>query len=206
MISRTIPHFDARFHVGFCARSLWAGAGALALLASGAGLAWAQAAPTSTPWEITGTRLAAHPAEASGPTLRLDATQWLPPSSGGQWGLSLGMENTPPSRPAGIFAGLPEAAWGPSVGVHWRTALGGSVVLGVSAWTRIPAGAPTAADLVWQDQHPAYATRVELQWKSSRFGPLIPEWGAIGLQLQGDSRLLLRSRHGGPMIYYRTRF
>lgn len=36
--------------------------------------------------------------------------------------------------------------------------------------------------------------------------PSTPEFGAIGVQLQGDSRLLLRVRRGGPMLYYRAKF
>ena len=36
--------------------------------------------------------------------------------------------------------------------------------------------------------------------------PSTPELGAIGVQLQGDSRLLLRVRRGGPMLYYRAKF
>jgi len=45
-----------------------------------------------------------------------------------------------------------------------------------------------------------------VQWTSSRAGSLVPEFGAIGVQLQGDSRLLLRVRRGGPMLYYRAKF
>lgn len=36
--------------------------------------------------------------------------------------------------------------------------------------------------------------------------PSTPELGAIGVQLQGDSRFLLRVRRGGPMLYYRAKF
>jgi len=36
--------------------------------------------------------------------------------------------------------------------------------------------------------------------------PSTPELGAIGVQLQGDSHLLLRVRRGGPMLYYRAKF
>ena len=35
---------------------------------------------------------------------------------------------------------------------------------------------------------------------------LEPEFGAIGVKLEGDSQLLLRTRSGGPMLYYRTKF
>jgi hypothetical protein len=34
----------------------------------------------------------------------------------------------------------------------------------------------------------------------------VPEFGAVGVQLQGGSKLVLRARKGGPMLYYRARF
>ena len=65
---------------------------------------------------------------------------------------------------------------------------------------------PNAMGMIWQQDQPRFGTRLEVQWSSSRTRGLVPEFGAIGLQLEGNSRLLLRARGGGPMLYYRTRF
>lgn len=163
--------------------------------------------PPVSSLEIAGSRFALHPIQAYRPTLRLDATQWLGVLNNGQWGLSVGISSSSQDHTT-LLSSAPPPTWGPSVGMHWRSALGGGIYVGVSTWTPIPWGwgAPTATDMIWQGQKPTYATRLEVQWQSPRFGGLIPEWGAIGLQLEGDSRLLLRARHGGPMLYYRTSF
>ena len=63
-----------------------------------------------------------------------------------------------------------------------------------------------AQGMIWQQDQPAFGTRLEVQWSSSLAPGWAPEFGAIGLQLEGNSRLLLRARGGGPMLYYRTKF
>ena len=73
----------------------------------------------------------------------------------------------------------------------------------MTAWAEAP---PDAVDLIWQREHLVYGTRLEVQWASSRTRGLVPEFGAIGVQLQGGSRLVLRARRGGPMLYYRAKF
>ena len=61
--------------------------------------------------------------------------------------------------------------------------------------------------LIWgRDQGSNFGTRLEVQWSASRTRGLVPELGAIGVQLQGDARLVLRARRGGPMVYYRAKF
>ena len=64
-------------------------------------------------------------------------------------------------------------------------------------------GAPAVLRLRCQ---PVRGTRLEVQWSASRTRGLVPELGAIGVQLQGDARLVLRARRGGPMVYYRAKF
>jgi hypothetical protein len=80
--------------------------------------------------------------------------------------------------------------------------------LDIAAWARAPQWSQPqdAMGLIWQSQQPVYGTRVEVQWASSRTRGLVPEFGAIGVQLQGGSRLVLRARKGGPMLYYRAKF
>ncbi len=62
-----------------------------------------------------------------------------------------------------------------------------------------------AQGMIWQQDQPAFGTRLEVQWSCSRMPGWAPEFGAIGLQREGNARLLLRARRGGPM-HYRTRF
>lgn len=146
--------------------------------------------------------------------LRLDIIRWLPPGRVGSLGISLGMAlptqagPQPYALPYAHPYATATAPLGTDVGVRWRAPLGNGRHLDMAAWT--PAGHRQEHDalgMIWH-QHPkgSYGTRVELQWTSSRTGSLIPEFGAIGVQLQDDSRLLLRVRRGGPMLYYRSRF
>ena len=137
---------------------------------------------------------------------RLDVTGWSRPGRLGV-GLSLGVwaSNSAP-LPSGTMN--VSSLWTPQLGAHWRMPLSNRLQLNVSGW--IPLQENDAARSSWPLQNPdiAYAARLEMQWSSPRWGGLIPEYGAIGVQLQGGSsgRLLLRARHGGPMIYYRARF
>ncbi|MBS0466274.1 MAG: hypothetical protein JSS31_10610 [Proteobacteria bacterium] len=63
-----------------------------------------------------------------------------------------------------------------------------------------------AQGMIWQQDQPAFGTRLDVQWSCSRMPGWAPEFGAIGLQLEGNARLLLRARRGRPMLYFRTRF
>jgi len=52
--------------------------------------------------------------------------------------------------------------------------------------------------LIWQREHLVYGTRLEVQWASSRTRGLVPEFGAIGVQLQAahfQEEILLRAAH-----------
>lgn len=137
---------------------------------------------------------------------RLDFTGWSRPGRLGA-GLSLGVWSIDSAPlPTGTMSA--PSLWTPQLGVHWRMPLANRLRLNISGW--IPLQANDAARSSWPLQNPdaAYAARLEVQWSSPRWGGLIPEYGAIGVQLQGSSsgRLLLRARHGGPMIYYRAKF
>ena len=179
----------------------------------------------SAPLEIQGTILpnvAAGAAAAQGvppgqagisfnQTQHIDITQWLTPATSGAWGqlgLSLGLSAPGPGAGATPLANgsMPPASldWG----MRWRSRLDGGRHLDIAAWARAPQWSQPqdAMGLIWQSQQPVYGTRVEVQWASSRTRGLVPEFGAIGVQLQGGSRLVLRARKGGPMLYYRARF
>lgn len=146
-------------------------------------------------------------------TQHLEITRWLAPdargSEGGRgFGLSLGVSAPALSAAAPTFAVAPMGPTSLDLGVRWRSRLEGSRHVDISAWAKAPqwSPAPDALGMVWQTQQPVYGTRVEMQWASSRTRGLVPEFGAVGVQLQGGSRLVLRARKGGPMLYYRARF
>ena len=152
---------------------------------------------------------------AASATQHTDITRWLTPDAPASVGFSLGLSSAAPSAASLANAnasGLTAGAATPTsldLGVRWRSRLAGGRHLDVSAWAQTPqlAPSPDAMGLIWQQQQqPMYGTRVEMQWASSKTRGLVPEFGAIGVQLQGGSRLVLRARKGGPMLYYRAKF
>ncbi|HQQ70894.1 MAG TPA: hypothetical protein PLL92_11370 [Alicycliphilus sp.] len=146
------------------------------------------------------------PLDTRGESRRLDVTHWLPPGRAGSLGFSFGL--TLPTQVNLRPYTTAVAPWGSDVGVRWRTPLGSGHQLDMAVWARTPRyGRETdALGMIWHREQASYGTRLEVQWSSSRMGGLMPEFGAIGVQLEGDSRLLLRAKRGGPMVYYRTRF
>lgn len=136
-------------------------------------------------------------------TQHLDVTHWLTPEAPHRFGLSFGLIAPAPSlSAAGLantgFYSVPQM----DLGVRWRSELQRGRHLDVSAWTQ----APDTMIQIWQTHPPVYDTHVEVQWASSRTRGLVPEFGAIGVRLQGGSRLLLRARKGEPVRYCRARF
>lgn len=160
---------------------------------------------------------AQRPGAASGfanATQHIDVTRWLTPDAPRSVGFSLGLTSAVPTagaqagNAAGNFNG-PATPTSLDLGVRWRSRLDSGRHLDVSAWAQTPQlaqSSPDAMGLIWQQQQPVYGTRVEMQWASSKTRGLVPEFGAIGVQLQGGSRLVLRARKGGPMLYYRAKF
>lgn len=132
-----------------------------------------------------------------------EVTGWLTPARPASLGLTLGV----------LSSGLPgsgsqAAPLAYDMGVRWRSRLEQRVHLDVQAWTRTPQqfAAYDAMGMIWSREPASVGTRLEVQWKPSRTGGLVPEFGAIGVQLQGDAKLLLRAKRGGPMLYYRAKF
>jgi len=165
-----------------------------------------EAGALAAPAPITGASYLPHPTLPPGTGARVDFTGWLTPGRPSSLGLSMGLRANGDALPHPY--GMQPPAWQPDLGVHWRTRLSGTARLDFAAWARIPQGSPArdAMGLIWQDEPEPFGARIELQWKSSRTRGLAPEYGAIGLQLDNSSRLLLRARHGGPMVYYRAKF
>lgn len=131
-----------------------------------------------------------------------DVTGWLTPDRPASLGLTLGVL-TP-----GTEGRSPNVPLAYDLGIRLRSRLEQRVHLDLHAWARSSQSASShdAVAMVWSREPTSAGTRVEVQWKASRTSGLVPEFGAIGVQLQGDARLLLRARHGGPMVYYRTKF
>lgn len=145
----------------------------------------------------------------SNATQRIDLTRWMTPEAPSSLGVSLGLNSAVPHGGAATFA--PQAASSQAsldLGVRWRSPLYSGRRLDVSAWAQAPRTntMPDTMGLIWQKQQLQYGTRVEVQWASSRTRGLLPEFGAVGVQLQGGSRLVLRAKKGGPMLYYRAKF
>jgi len=141
-----------------------------------------------------------HPAQAPSPSLRL--TGWLPQQPAGSIGLTLAMPSTTaPAKPLTL-----------DLGVRWRSAWGNNLHMEFSAWGQAPqpfASTPSTHDtmgMIRQRDTAGYGTRMELQWSNAPTRGLLPEHGAIGMQLQGGSRVVLRAKRGGPMVYFRSRF
>lgn len=141
-----------------------------------------------------------------------DITRWLTPLQASRLGLTLGV--VVPSDGA-ARAGSVSPAYPPGtplaydLGLRWRSQLQPRVRLDLQAWARTHphTGLHDAMGMIWgRDQGSNFGTRLEVQWSASRTRGLVPELGAIGVQLQGDARLVLRARRGGPMVYYRAKF
>ena len=148
----------------------------------------------------------AAPTDMPGQPMRLSVTHWLAPSGAGSFGFALGMElpaqgDRRPYTPAAT-------PWKTDLGVRWRMPLGSHRQLDMGVWAHTGrAGQQSdAMGMIWGREQSRFGTNLEVQWNSSRTGGLMPEFGAIGVQLESNSRLLLRARRGGPMLYYRTRF
>lgn len=161
------------------------------------------ARPAAAPLEVS-SRVT--PPDAPVAATHVDITRWTPPGRAGSLGLSFGLD-----IPAQLDArpyGVARASWRTDVGVRWRMPLGSDRHLDMAVWTRTGRHGqePDALGMIWQQEQNRYGTRLEVQWNSSRTRGLVPEFGAVGLQLEGNSRLVLRARRGGPMLYYRTKF
>jgi hypothetical protein len=154
------------------------------------------------------------------PVARLDSAPWndassvqvryvhWSPAAGNRAavGLSMGMgavQNGQARSPVGYVD--PHSAGTtlvPEVGVRMRTNWQSDRRVDVGAWSAYDASANTPAN-----ERRSYNARVELQFRESKskLGFDMPS-GAFGMQLSSTSQLQLRSKHGGPMVYYRSKW
>ncbi|APW38369.1 hypothetical protein RD110_15175 [Rhodoferax koreense] len=135
-------------------------------------------------------------------TTRLEINTWSRPAAQPALGLAVGVD-TPPANWTGN-----RAQSSIDVGVRWRSAPVNQRRIDVVAFRRIsqPNQPQDAYTLIQNADQPIYSARVEMQFKSAKFGGLTPEFGAIGMQLDGGGKVVLRSKRGGPMVYYRSSF
>jgi hypothetical protein len=84
-----------------------------------------------------------------------------------------------------------------SVGLRWRSALSDRRRVDVAAWRRVAGASDSPARL---------GTRIELQFSSPRSSVALADFGAIGMQLEGNAKVQLKIRRGKPMFYYRSKF
>jgi len=147
-----------------------------------------------------------HPAGAQAPGLRLTAwPQETEVNSPARFGLTLTLPTAQQQWPAAPAGQRPLVL---DLGLRWRSALGNNLHLDVSAWGQPLAshtGAHDAMGMI-REHEAGYGTRVELQWSNAPKSGFLPEHGAVGMQLQGGSRVVLRAKRGGPMVYFRSRF
>ena len=133
-------------------------------------------------------------------TQRIGMTRWLTPEAPYSLGLSLGVSQGL-TADAASHVPSPVTPARVDLGLRWRSRLDSGRHLQVTAWAEAPRD---AVDLIWQREHLVYGTRLEVQWASSRTRGLVPEFGAIGVQLQRAPPLVLRAPRRGPLLYYRA--
>jgi hypothetical protein len=91
------------------------------------------------------------------------------------------------------------------LGVRWRSAPVNQRRIDIAAFRQVNQP-QDAYSMVNSAGQPMYSARVEMQFQSARFGGLTPELGAIGMQLNSGGKVVLRTKRGGPMLYYRAKF
>ncbi|MDB5850977.1 MAG: hypothetical protein JWP29_4729 [Rhodoferax sp.] len=132
-------------------------------------------------------------------TTRLEVSGWSHAPQQSAMALALGVDT-----PSGPWVDSRGGA-AVDVGLRWRSAPLHLRRIDVVAFRRV-SQPQDAYTLINSADQPIYAARVEMQFQSAKFGGLTPELGAIGMQLTGGSKVVLRTKRGGPMVYYRSRF
>lgn len=135
-----------------------------------------------------------------GTRLDMRYTHWSPSSQRGSVGVSMGVATAQTTNPALPLAANQQVAVAPEVGVRWRSGWSGDRRVDVGAYGSYDASVNTPS----ADRR-SYGARVELQFREGR-SPLGLQTGALGMHLNSSSQLMLRSRHGGPMLYYRSQW
>jgi hypothetical protein len=140
------------------------------------------------------------PPAAESPLTRMRVVRWAQLGGASSLGLSMGVSNASGAAFTSLNPGAPSNRAVPEFGLRWRTQWNSERRIDVDAWRSYDPTAPTP------DQRQTYNARVELQFMNSKVKGLDLPHGAFGLQMSANSQMVLRARHGGPMIYYRRRF
>ncbi|MFZ4285598.1 hypothetical protein [Variovorax sp. HJSM1_2] len=142
------------------------------------------------------------------PASRLEFSHWAHERGGA--GVALGVVQTGTGSAAlnGPAEVRDASANGSNVelGLRWRSSLADQRRLDLGAWRRVTNNSPDAYTLTQTSDGALYAARVEVQFPSAKYGGLAPEFGAIGMQMNGGGKVVLRAKRGGPMLYYRSNF
>jgi hypothetical protein len=111
-------------------------------------------------------------------------------------------------QPPASAAALPGATVPPTdLGLRLRKPLDDNLRVDVLAWRRMTPQQVDAYTLAQQQQQPVYGARVELNLNGGNNKPgFVFDRGALGFQLEGGGRIVVRRSNGRPMVYYRTKF
>ena len=126
------------------------------------------------------------------PGTRVEATGWASGTTHAV-GVALGTQF---DRVAAMPGQAPQLETSLSVGLRWRSSLSARQRVDVAAWRRLAAA----------DEQAGLSTRIELQFSSPRSSVALADFGAIGMQLEGNAKVQLKIRRGKPMFYYRSKF
>ncbi len=142
------------------------------------------------------------------PPMRVEFSHWARVSGGA--GVALGVVQ--PGSSAAVSSGPAEvrdpSSTGSSVelGLRWRGNIAEQRRLDIGAWRRVTNTTPDAYTLTQTNDSALYAARVEVQFPTAKYGGLAPELGAVGMEMNGGGKVVLRAKRGGPMVYYRAKF
>lgn len=143
------------------------------------------------------------------PPMRVEFSHWAHASGGP--GVALGVVQ--PGGNSSVALSGPAEVRDPSangstveLGLRWRGNLADQRRLDIGAWRRVSNTTPDAYTLTQTNDSALYAARVEMQFPSAKYGGLAPELGAVGMQMSGGGKVVLRAKRGGPMVYYRAKF
>ena len=128
--------------------------------------------------------------------------RWASAGDAGAFGVSMGVGAKQPVAygPYALANGRAEPTVTPEVGVRWRSGWQANRRVDVGAFQSYDNAADTPID-----ERKSYNARAELQFRENRSKMGFDAGSrAFGMQLSSTSKVMLRSRHGKPMVYYRS--
>lgn len=138
--------------------------------------------------------------DANTQTARIDMR--LMPSRQNGVGLALGMNNAIGAQPGQIATLAPSRSV--DLGLHWRHTFDSNYRFDITAYRRLPNA--DAMSLI-ESRDATYGARMEMGFGSNKARKgFVADRGFVGLQLEGDARVGVKRKNGGPMFYYRNTF